>query len=72
MHIKGVAREKIMDTIRKQFLYGIKRGEALVFHIGDGKLDMNEFFKGEPFWDPQQLFRSGGTYDEKWFQTQLA
>lgn len=61
-----------MDTIRKQLVYGIKRGELLVFHIGDGALDLNEFFKGEAYWQPEQLFRKGGTYDEKWFQTQLA
>lgn len=71
-HIKGRPKEEIMETIRKQFVYGIKRGETVVFHIGDGGLDIDEFFKGQLFWQPEQLFRRGGAYDDKWFQTNLA
>jgi hypothetical protein len=60
-----------METIRKKLVYGITQGEAVVFHVGNNELDLDEFFKGETFWEPNQLFRSPEAFNEEWYRSKV-
>lgn len=64
-------KSEAMEEIRKGLLYGIKQGEAVILHLGENQVDMNEFLKDEKFWNPKQLFRLPEKFDSEWYRANV-
>lgn len=41
IHVKNKPRESVMEEIRKQLLFGLKQGEAVVIHVGSNEIDID-------------------------------
>ena len=69
--ISKKSKEEAVEEIRKGLVYGMHAGGPVIFHCGEMNLDVNEFLKGQPFWDPKQLFQPPNKMSQEWFRSKI-
>ena len=65
-------KDKAIEEIRKGLAYGMKSNEKVIFHVGELNFDIDEFLKGQPFWNPELLFRPPEKMDSEWFRSKVS